>query len=187
MRNTALFSWLLYIQFFEFFQRGQNQSKDTICPYFIIFLKVCEGISVLASTCWNTVAHPVTCCFLLLPYIGRIFPRWFSSDDSELLFQLISTALSAPPASQSEQKSHLWCIHVRIWSRSWIWLCAWFVFYSHKDLGQTIILQIFYLPEESCHFWAHWGCRELCGLLNWLPLYFVQTIISWCIFRDNDY
>lgn len=43
-KKYCLMSWLVHMNHnhIEFFQRGQNQSKDTTFSYVIIFLKVCE-------------------------------------------------------------------------------------------------------------------------------------------------
>lgn len=90
-RNAALFSHPIhrnYKQLFEFFQRHQNQPKDTSSSYFTIFLKVWDQQTSLCLFL-HVGTHPLACgFFLLLPCVaGQNFPtlaflRWVSKSFS---------------------------------------------------------------------------------------------------------
>lgn len=83
----------------------------------------------------------------------------------------MAKALCTLPPSQSVQNARLWSVHVRIWSRSWIWLCAWFAFYGHKRhwvkpsscrsftcLEHHATSENTGVPENSLAFWTDFLC-----------------------------
>lgn len=157
-RNTALFSHLVhmnYKQFFEFFQRRQNQSKDTTSSYFTIFLKVWDQQTSLCLFL-HVGTHPLACgSFLLLPCVaGQNFPtlafcRWvsksFSSSVTLSPHQPLPRVLHVCGAYMSgfDQESEYGSmpgLHFRL----------------TKTLGKAIILQTSHSPGVSRHCWDHW-------------------------------